>query len=845
MSNPNLGHQPINENMSTLIKISNKEFLTTIFGDDAPYSHVTGFYDDPSNITNDRRSIAWCGDYASRLELQSNTNQYFTISLFHADTTQKARRRKALYRQTNCVVLDDVVEKLSLEAAKRLPEPSWILETSSGSYQWGYILDYPCTSINMIDNLNDGLIASDLAPKGADPGMRGVTRYVRLPEGVNTKAMKLNSDGTPYKCQMREWHPERRTSLADLAAPFGIDLHAERRDSRVDGAADIPDHPLLSTPFLEIKRGSGGKFDVTCPWVEGHTGQADDGAAIFTNEDGSLGFKCHHGACQERTGYDLINDLEYKQPGFREAYRSWLVTYNFKRIGVPSTVSAPTPIREITKEAVSTSMLVRDKWDNSVIKNIAALERDQKTTKSEISQLYHQAKQQFNVGISDLKKDVQLELSGGELSQIKLVAKVIDCIGTDKLIYVDQSFHEWTASGYWSKANDEKIKKIIHMVLEINKPQFTARLVNELLSLLRTELYRPDIRFNRNRTIINTRSGELHFDEETSTWQLKNHNLMNYCSAQLPIKYDEKAKAPMFVKFLTEVFEGSDDAASKILIVQEMMGYSLLADCQFEKFIILVGNGANGKSVLLGLVEALVGDKNVCAIQPARLDNPFSRAHLHGKFVNVVTELEVGATIADQQLKALSSGDLMTAEHKMKAPFEFHPFATCWFGTNHLPSTKDFSGALFRRAIVLDFPNQFIGDRSDTKLLSKLKGELSGILLLALNAYADVLSREGFTECQSAQNMLDQWRLNTDQVEQFVEDQCVCGPLLEIEVSVLYMAYQAWAGREGIKRMLSKRSFGQRLDGLGYKSRRKSTQRIRVGVTLSVFDSKKEPLSFF
>ena len=61
MSNPNLGHQPINENMSTLIKISNKEFLTTIFGDDAPYSHVTGFYDDPSNITNDRRSIAWCG----------------------------------------------------------------------------------------------------------------------------------------------------------------------------------------------------------------------------------------------------------------------------------------------------------------------------------------------------------------------------------------------------------------------------------------------------------------------------------------------------------------------------------------------------------------------------------------------------------------------------------------------------------------------------------------------------------------------------------------------------------------------------------------------------------------
>lgn len=314
------------------IPLSNAEFITAIFGEDAPWCHVTDFNHPPEAIPKDQHLIAWKGDYYSRYNLTPGHNQYFTISTFYADDTGTARRRKALYRQTHCIVLDDVKEKLSLEAAQMLPVPSWILETSAGSEQWGYILTEPCTDRSMVENLLDGLVANGLAPDGTDPGMKGVTRYVRLPEGSNNKQKKL-VNGQPFDCRITEWMPFNRVTMQQLAEPFAVDLTRSRRADRVDGAADVSDHPLINNDIITIKEvRSDGRFDVVCPWVDGHTGSDDSGAAIFTNADGSIGFKCHHGSCDGRTGRDLLRHIENQQPGFTATYTNWQLLREFSAV---------------------------------------------------------------------------------------------------------------------------------------------------------------------------------------------------------------------------------------------------------------------------------------------------------------------------------------------------------------------------------------------------------------------------------------------------------------------------------------------------------------------------------
>jgi hypothetical protein len=324
--------------------INNSDFLLALFGADAPWVHVTDFIYDPMQIPDDKRLLSWMGDYFSRYNMQGNSNQYFTISNFYCDEQGQARRRKALFRHTPVIVLDDVKEKLAMTEVLKLPAPSWILETSPGSEQWGYILDTPCTDRSVVENLLDGLVANGLAPDGKDPGMKGVTRYVRLPDGINNKGSKL-VNGQPFKCRLTAWQPFNRVTIEQLAQPFGVNLNAVRRESRTDGASAVNDHPILATDgVISVKEiRSDGRFDITCPWVNDHTGVDDSGSAVFTNSDGSIGFKCHHGACQGRTGKDLLEFIDRSLPGFSSKLKNWQIMREFSTVSEPSFFSEQLP----------------------------------------------------------------------------------------------------------------------------------------------------------------------------------------------------------------------------------------------------------------------------------------------------------------------------------------------------------------------------------------------------------------------------------------------------------------------------------------------------------------------
>lgn len=357
---------------------TNSEFLTLLFGDDAPFTHVTDFQHDPDHIPPGQHLIAWKGGYFRDWKFLEQSNQYFTVSHFYCDDKGQARRRKSLFRHTRVIVLDDVREKLPIEQVNKLPHPTWILETSPGSEQWGYLLNEPCTVRHRVENLLDGLVANGLAPSGRDPGMKGVTRYVRLPDGYNTKASKA-VNGQPWKCRLLVWEPFNTVTLEQLAQPFAVDLDALRREGRVDGASAIADHPLVNIPdLIHIKEErSDGRFDVTCPWVDEHTGHVDNGTAVFTNQDGTIGFKCHHGACEQRTGRHLLEVIEQDAPGFGEQLRTWQLQHALRSAGVskdggtqrlvapapqPGTVSDGTPAapeRSPAEPAINTEQACR------------------------------------------------------------------------------------------------------------------------------------------------------------------------------------------------------------------------------------------------------------------------------------------------------------------------------------------------------------------------------------------------------------------------------------------------------------------------------------------------------
>ncbi len=294
-----------------MVQLTNEGFLRGIFAGEWEDAHVTGFAEDPGGLEALGLKHYWAGTkwrrYQNRAALRTQ-NAYFTISMFGDDPDGKAKRRKALFRATYAIVVDDVGTKVKeADVLARWPEPSWKLETSPGNFQWGYILNKPEWDAGRVNALLDGMVANGLAADGKDPGMKGVTRYVRLPEGRNTKA-KYGPGG--WTCMLTEWNPNRRFGMDDLGARWPIALPAPgtvsgtagRAPATAAAATDLLFPHLDAWGMIGGPSADGKGFICECPWIGEHTQRADTGAAYYLGG----GFCCHHGHGGEKGRGELV-----------------------------------------------------------------------------------------------------------------------------------------------------------------------------------------------------------------------------------------------------------------------------------------------------------------------------------------------------------------------------------------------------------------------------------------------------------------------------------------------------------------------------------------------------------
>ena len=96
-------------------------------------------------------------------------------------------------------------------------------------------------------------------------------------------------------------------------------------------------------------------------------------------------------------------------------------------------------------------------------------------------------------------------------------------------------------------------------------------------------------------------------------------------------------------------------------------------DTTMGKALLLLGPGADGKSKVISIMRALVGQKNCSAVTIAGLEDQFQRASLFRKMLNVGAELSAEATNSEF-FKNVVTGDPIQASFKHKDSFEFRPY---------------------------------------------------------------------------------------------------------------------------------------------------------------------------
>ena len=138
--------------------------------------------------------------------------------------------------------------------------------------------------------------------------MRGVTRYGRLPIGVNAKPAVIARVGKPFAQNVALWEPKARFSLDSIAKAYGLDLaHGPVKPRSTPRPAKNAEGlvPLIEDLGLYVDElpGMEDAHHIVCPWIHEHTDRDETGTVYFgpSAENGWRGgFKCHHGHCMHR-----------------------------------------------------------------------------------------------------------------------------------------------------------------------------------------------------------------------------------------------------------------------------------------------------------------------------------------------------------------------------------------------------------------------------------------------------------------------------------------------------------------------------------------------------------------
>ena len=198
-----------------------------------------------------------------------------------------------------------------------------------------------------------------------------------------------------------------------------------------------------------------------------------------------------------------------------------------------------------------------------------------------------------------------------------------------------------------------------------------------------------------------------------------------------------------------------------------LIAWLMRPDVSFQKAILLLGEGANGKSTYLAGVTAFLGHSNVSAVSLHKLESDrFAMARLVGKLANICPDLPSTNLAETSTFKALTGGDPVPAEYKYRDSFDFVPFARLVFSANYLPRSRDSSHAFFRRWYVVPFTRVFEGDDEipRTEMDARLANprELSGVLNKALQALKQIQESKGLMESVSMSAAANEFREITD-----------------------------------------------------------------------------------
>ena len=301
-----------------------------------------------------------------------------------------------------------------------------------------------------------------------------------------------------------------------------------------------------------------------------------------------------------------------------------------------------------------------------------------------------------------------------------------------------------------------------------------------------------------------------------------------FSQVSLPYAFDPTATCPRWDAFLEHNLEMDPE---RIKVVQEWAGYLLLPTTDEQKFMVLEGEGKNGKSVFIAGLTAMLGEDNVSNVALENFADRFQRTDTIGKLLNAAGDCGEIDKAAEGILKSFVAGDRMYFDRKGVSGYNKTPTARLMIAANNRPRFNDRSDGMWRRMLVIPWRIE-ISPEKQVRGMDKVawwtdSGECPGIFRWALVGLSRLRRQHGFTHSEIMDETIAEYKEEMNPARSFLKEYVEEGISGIIQASELHRLYKKWSEENGY-RPLSEKQFGKEVKRVF-----RTSKRVRRGTRAS------------
>ncbi|EJQ91281.1 DNA primase family protein [Bacillus toyonensis] len=353
--------------------------------------------------------------------------------------------------------------------------------------------------------------------------------------------------------------------------------------------------------------------------------------------------------------------------------------------------------------------------------------------------------------------------------------------------------------GYYQGVTPQLAELVIRKITPLkHKPSITSRRIREIVNWLQSfeELTVEEEVLNNKKTFINFINCVVDARDGAIYEKSLDYCFTNFVNAEYPESFTPRGKN--FEKFMGKITGDNPYLYDRL---QEIFGY-VLSDIRDLKIILyFVGPKDSGKSVIINLLEELVGKQFSTNLSLHDLNEKFRLGKLYKKKLNCCGETgEINLKRTDI-IKAVSGNDTILAEEKNISPFSFTNEAALLFAGNDLPKIVgiDKTRAFSDRLIIVPFNFPTEKSKQDINLVNKLIEEKSYIVKWAVDGLKRLIKNNYvFTSCEEVEEIYSDYLRVNNSVQTFIDEQCIKDPRYKVHTVYLEEAYREYCYDKGI-----------------------------------------------